>query len=168
MNARTAKRGFRPSNCMQTESPNGEFIISTDRRRLQLTVIHKYLSEESYWAQERTAKQTATAIKNSLPFGVYKGENQVGFARRDRLRDVRLPRRCICSARVLGQRIGQIFDANDSRASRFAKFPALDFSDERRARALRKIRIRRAAPSGKMDGTNRAERLLTIWKVREV
>jgi GNAT superfamily N-acetyltransferase len=39
------------------------------------------LSEESYWARERTFEQTETAIKNSLPFGVYKGENQVGFAR---------------------------------------------------------------------------------------
>lgn len=59
----------------------GEFIISTDRDRLQIDVIHRYLSEESYWAQNRTREQTETAIKNSLPFGVYKGENQIGFAR---------------------------------------------------------------------------------------
>ena len=26
-------------------------------------------------------EQTETAVKNSLPFGVYKGENQIGFAR---------------------------------------------------------------------------------------
>jgi len=66
---------------MQSESQNGEFNISTDRSHLQIAVIHKYLSEESYWARERTYEQTVTAIKNSLPFGVYKGENQVGFAR---------------------------------------------------------------------------------------
>lgn len=60
---------------------NGEFIISTDRNRLQPDAIHKFLTEESYWAKERTREQTATAIKNSLPFGVYKGENQIGFAR---------------------------------------------------------------------------------------
>jgi len=58
-----------------------EFIISTDRNRLQIEAIHKFLSEESYWAQTRTREQTETAIKNSLPFGVYKGENQIGFAR---------------------------------------------------------------------------------------
>lgn len=63
------------------EWQNGEFIISTDRERLQIDVIHKFLSEESYWAKERTKEQTVTAIKNSLPFGVYKGENLVGFAR---------------------------------------------------------------------------------------
>lgn len=63
------------------EWQRGEFIISTDRDRLQTDAIHKFLSEESYWAQKRTKEQTITAIKNSLPFGVYKGENQIGFAR---------------------------------------------------------------------------------------
>jgi GNAT superfamily N-acetyltransferase len=66
---------------MQTDRQNGEFTISTDQNRLQIDVIHKYLSEESYWAKERTREQTETAIKNSLSFGVYKGENQIGFAR---------------------------------------------------------------------------------------
>ncbi len=59
----------------------GEFIIGTDRDRLQIDVIHRYLSEESYWAQNRTKAQTVTAIENSLCFGVYKGEDQIGFAR---------------------------------------------------------------------------------------
>jgi GNAT superfamily N-acetyltransferase len=59
----------------------GEFLISTDRKRLQIDVIHRFLAEESYWAKERTREQTETAIKNSLSFGVYQGENQIGFAR---------------------------------------------------------------------------------------
>ena len=63
------------------EWQNGEFTISTRRERLQIDRIHQFLSEESYWATNRTREQTETAIKNSLPFGVYKGENQVGFAR---------------------------------------------------------------------------------------
>lgn len=63
------------------EWQNGEFIISTERKRLQIEAIHRFLSEESYWAKERTKEQTLTAIKNSLPFGLYKGENQIGFAR---------------------------------------------------------------------------------------
>jgi GNAT superfamily N-acetyltransferase len=63
------------------EWKQGEFSISTDRNRLQTDAIHKFLSEESYWAKTRTREQTETAIKNSLPFGVYKGENQIGFAR---------------------------------------------------------------------------------------
>ncbi|HEY0429633.1 MAG TPA: GNAT family N-acetyltransferase [Pyrinomonadaceae bacterium] len=63
------------------EWQNDEFTISTERNRLQIDVIQRYLAEESYWARERTREQTITAIKNSLPFGVYKGENQIGFAR---------------------------------------------------------------------------------------
>ena len=63
------------------EWQNGEFTISTRRNRLQLDAIHKFLSEESYWAKERTKEQTEMAIKHSLPFGVYKGENLIGFAR---------------------------------------------------------------------------------------
>ena len=60
---------------------NGEYTISDDRARLDVDAIHKFLSEESYWAKERTREQTMLAIKNSLPFGVYKGENLIGFAR---------------------------------------------------------------------------------------
>jgi len=63
------------------EWQNGEFTISTDASRLQIGAIHKFLSEESYWARERTIIQTARAIENSLSFGVYKGEKQIGFAR---------------------------------------------------------------------------------------
>jgi GNAT superfamily N-acetyltransferase len=66
------------SNC---EISRGEFTISTDRARLDLDAIHRFLSEESYWARNRSREQTETAIRNSLPFGLYKGENLVGFAR---------------------------------------------------------------------------------------
>ncbi len=66
---------------MQSDWQNGEFIISTARRRLQIDVIQKFLTEESYWAKERTREQTTTAIENSLCFGVYAGEKQIGFAR---------------------------------------------------------------------------------------
>ena len=63
------------------EWQNDGFIISTDGNRLQIDTIHKFLTEESYWAKERTREQTETAIKNCLCFGVYQGENQIGFAR---------------------------------------------------------------------------------------
>lgn len=58
-----------------------QFVIDTERSRLQLDVIHSFLSEESYWANTRTLDQTRTAIKNSICFGVYDGERQIGFAR---------------------------------------------------------------------------------------
>lgn len=58
-----------------------EFQINTDKMRLDLDVIHTFLSEESYWAKNRTLEQTRTAIENSICFGVYDGERQIGFAR---------------------------------------------------------------------------------------
>ena len=60
---------------------NEEFTISTERNLLQTAVIHKFLAEESYWARERSLEQTIKAIENSLPFGVYCGARQIGFAR---------------------------------------------------------------------------------------
>ncbi|HEX8636991.1 MAG TPA: GNAT family N-acetyltransferase [Pyrinomonadaceae bacterium] len=66
---------------MATEWRNGEFIISTDRSGLQIERIHKFLTEESYWAKERTLQQTKTAIENSLMFGVYENQSLIGFAR---------------------------------------------------------------------------------------
>ncbi len=63
------------------EIENDGFLISTDRDRLDIDAIHGFLSEKSYWARNRSREQTETAIKNSLPFGLYKGENLVGFAR---------------------------------------------------------------------------------------
>ncbi|MGH9823066.1 MAG: GNAT family N-acetyltransferase [Blastocatellia bacterium] len=58
-----------------------EFVISTDKRRLDLDLIHGYLSGESYWATGRPRDVTERSIENSLAFGIYKGSRQVGFAR---------------------------------------------------------------------------------------
>ena len=59
----------------------GEYEIDTDKRRLDIAGIHKFLSTESYWAKNRALEQTLTAIENSICFGIYKGRPQVGFAR---------------------------------------------------------------------------------------
>ena len=56
------------------------FEISTDRSKLDIDMIHKFLIEDSYWAQTRTFEQTRTAIENSICFGVYLNYRQVGFA----------------------------------------------------------------------------------------
>jgi len=57
------------------------YTISTDKSRLNLDTIHRFLSEDSYWARDRTLKQTQTAIQNSICFGMYDGARQIGFAR---------------------------------------------------------------------------------------
>ncbi|CAN5469349.1 MAG: GNAT family N-acetyltransferase [Pyrinomonadaceae bacterium] len=63
------------------ESTKGQYTISNDKGRLQLELIQKFLSEDSYWAQDRTVDQTRRAIENSLCFGLYHQETQIGFAR---------------------------------------------------------------------------------------
>ena len=57
------------------------FEISAEKQRLDVDLIHRFLTEESYWAKTRTLEQTRTAIENSICFGVYQGERQIGFAR---------------------------------------------------------------------------------------
>lgn len=58
-----------------------EVEISTDKARLEIEMIQRFLVEDSYWAQTRTMEQTRTAIENSLCFGVYLDGRQIGFAR---------------------------------------------------------------------------------------
>jgi GNAT superfamily N-acetyltransferase len=58
-----------------------EYTVSPDPERLDVDMIHRYLSEESYWAKGRTREVTDRAIANSYPFGVYLGDEQVAFAR---------------------------------------------------------------------------------------
>lgn len=59
----------------------GDFVISTDRFRLQLDFIHDFLANTSYWAKGRSLEVVQRSIENSLNFGVFKGNEQVGFAR---------------------------------------------------------------------------------------
>jgi GNAT superfamily N-acetyltransferase len=62
------------------EWTRAEFVISTDRARLDIDVVHDYLST-SYWAKGMPRETLARAIENSLNFGIYDGTAQVGFAR---------------------------------------------------------------------------------------
>lgn len=57
------------------------YLISTDPEKLDLPLIHSYLSEESYWAQQIPLEVVARSIRHSLCFGVYQHHQQVGFAR---------------------------------------------------------------------------------------
>lgn len=59
----------------------GDYVISTDKARLDLDLIHDYLNNQSYWAQGRPLATVQTSIEHSLCFGVYHDGQQVGFAR---------------------------------------------------------------------------------------
>lgn len=57
------------------------YYVSTDKAKLNLDLIHSFLSRESYWAKGRSIEVVRKAIENSICFGVFKGDQQIGFAR---------------------------------------------------------------------------------------
>lgn len=57
------------------------YTISTDKSRLDVAMIHRFLSEHSYWARNIPLDVVRRAIENSLCFGAFHGHEQVGFAR---------------------------------------------------------------------------------------
>jgi ribosomal protein S18 acetylase RimI-like enzyme len=56
------------------------YLVSTDPGRLNLGVIHSFL-EGSYWARGVPLEVVGRSVENSLCFGLYRGDEQVGFAR---------------------------------------------------------------------------------------
>jgi len=62
------------------EYKNGDYLVSTDPNKLELKVIHGYLSR-SYWAEEIPFETVKRSVEHSLCFGVYTADKQIGFAR---------------------------------------------------------------------------------------
>ncbi|MCZ6626641.1 MAG: GNAT family N-acetyltransferase [SAR324 cluster bacterium] len=61
------------------DSRNG-FLITTERSRMDIVAIHGFLTE-SYWARGIPLAVVEKSMQNSLCFGVFEGQTQVGFAR---------------------------------------------------------------------------------------
>jgi GNAT superfamily N-acetyltransferase len=58
------------------------YEISTDKTRLDLDRVHRFLSTEAYWSPGVPRDVVERSIENSICFGVYTdGGEQVGFAR---------------------------------------------------------------------------------------
>jgi len=62
------------------EYHRGDFLISTDRSRLDVDAIHAFLTG-CYWAKGIPKDTVIRSIENSLCFGLYYKGQQVGFAR---------------------------------------------------------------------------------------
>ena len=82
--------------------------ISTDKTRLDIDAIHRFLTKESYWATSRTLEQTKTAIENSLCFGAYVEDRLVAFGR-------------VVSDRATFAYIGDVFVLSEFRGHGIAK-----------------------------------------------
>ncbi|MEO6541446.1 MAG: GNAT family N-acetyltransferase [Ferruginibacter sp.] len=67
------------------EAIQNEFMISTDKRKLDIQFIKNYLCNESYWAKNIPVATVKKSIEGSFCFGLYVHEkeniSQVGFAR---------------------------------------------------------------------------------------
>ena len=64
----------------RTEWRRGDFAISDDHARVDVDVVWNYL-KRSYWAEGIPRDIVERAIANSLNFGLYRGGEQIGFAR---------------------------------------------------------------------------------------
>jgi GNAT superfamily N-acetyltransferase len=62
------------------EYHRGPFVVSTDPARLDLEMIHNFLTH-SYWSPGIPRTVVAAALQASLCFGLYEGHTQVGLAR---------------------------------------------------------------------------------------
>lgn len=63
------------------EKKSGVYLISTDKAKLHIPVIHKFLTEDSYWNKGITLNKVERCIEHSLCFGMYENSVQIGFAR---------------------------------------------------------------------------------------
>ncbi|MDX2006448.1 MAG: GNAT family N-acetyltransferase [Meiothermus sp.] len=58
-----------------------EYTVSTDLARFDLELIHYHLSEVAYWSQGIPLEVVQKSFANSLSFGIFRGEEMIGWAR---------------------------------------------------------------------------------------
>jgi GNAT superfamily N-acetyltransferase len=63
-----------------TEWRKDEYILSTDKAKIDVNAVHQFLSH-SYWAEGIPMDLVKRSIENSLCFGMYHQQKQIGFAR---------------------------------------------------------------------------------------
>jgi GNAT superfamily N-acetyltransferase len=58
-----------------------DYFISTDKTKIDVELVHHYLSNESYWSKNIPLDIVKKSIENSVCFSVFYKETQIGFAR---------------------------------------------------------------------------------------
>jgi GNAT superfamily N-acetyltransferase len=66
---------------MSHEWRRDEYVVSTNKDRLDYNFIHEFLSTSAYWAKDRSFEIVRKSLDNSLTFGLFAGEKQIGLAR---------------------------------------------------------------------------------------
>lgn len=62
------------------EYKNKDYLISTDKRKLQPKIIHNFLTN-CYWSKGSSYSVVQAKIKYSFCYGVYHNKKQIGFCR---------------------------------------------------------------------------------------
>lgn len=57
------------------------FIITTDKSKMDVNAIHEFLSKHSGWSDNISILKVKISIDNSLNFGLFQNGKQIGFAR---------------------------------------------------------------------------------------
>jgi GNAT superfamily N-acetyltransferase len=71
-----------PNETRAFEWSRDGYTVSTDRARLDLDMIGRFLAEEAYWSPGIARDLVEKAIAGSMPFGLYGPDGaQAGFAR---------------------------------------------------------------------------------------
>lgn len=72
---------LQPNETRVVEWHRGPYTLSTDRERIDIDRVFRFLAEESYWARDVTKEFVARSVAGSLALGIYCDGAQVGFAR---------------------------------------------------------------------------------------
>lgn len=59
----------------------GDFVITTDKTKLDIVAIHDFLSKHAGWCDNIPFDTVKASIDNSLNFGLFNNDKQIGFAR---------------------------------------------------------------------------------------
>jgi GNAT superfamily N-acetyltransferase len=71
-----------PNETQAFEWSRDGYTVSTDRARLDMDMIGRFLAEEAYWSPGISRALVEKAIAGSMPFGLYGPDGaQAGFAR---------------------------------------------------------------------------------------
>jgi GNAT superfamily N-acetyltransferase len=66
---------------MRRTAPNGDFV-SDDPSLIDVARVHRWLSEQSHWAKERSLEVVRRSIERSLTLGLYdRSGSQLGVCR---------------------------------------------------------------------------------------
>lgn len=101
-----------------------EVIITDDKSKLDIGLIHKFLFQ-SYWAKGRTIEEVKKSIENSICFGAFIDNKQIGFAR-------------IITDHVVVAYLMDVFILNEFRGKGYSKLLLRKILDDDRFKSVKK------------------------------